>query len=390
MVVRAAARLGLVPVAIFLLVSCGFSDGIPQSEAGGLEGVPTYTLVPLQGVTPAELDAERAARRTIPFFDGHVRSPLDGKTYAFQIAGKPPGKSDETTTVPYVAIFLAVHYPDGTVLDPRQPACGDTISVEQRFLGGPNIVPVRTISNGVDVGTVQLGDGFQRAEFWHILRHTPRYHTVLGAGGPPITVSVNAPPSSKTFKGVCPGAAHRIGEIPIAEFEALVHRVIERHATSTQAAIVLAYNTFQVGRYGNCCINGFHGAFKRPSGVQTFAAATYNDAGAIRYYEQIADINAVTHEIGELLNDPFALPNGRANMAPAWGHVGQYSNGCSPFFEVGDPLDATAYPLKGRGFVYHPQELAFFSWFFRTKPIGTGRKYSFKGTFTMTQGLCSG
>ncbi len=44
---------------------------------------------------------------------------------------------------------------------------------------------------------------------------------------------------------------------------------------------------------------------------------------------------------------------------------------------------------KHGGFTYHPQELAFFSWFFRTRSIGTGGKYSFKGTLTSTQRLCA-
>jgi hypothetical protein len=63
--------------------------------------------------------------------------------------------------------------------------------------------------------------------------------------------------------------------------------------------------------------------------------------------------------------------------------------GCANYLEVGDPLSQSDYALKDGGFTYHPQELAFFSWFFRTKPSwGTGGKYSFKGTFTTTQPLC--
>jgi hypothetical protein len=97
----------------------------------------------------------------------------------------------------------------------------------------------------------------------------------------------------------------------------------------------------------------------------------------------IEDIHAWTHELGELLNDPFV-----SNATPAWGHIGQVG-GCQNNLEVGDPLTGTAFNLKYNGFMYHPQELAFFDWFFRTPSKGTGGLYSFEGTFTSPQGACT-
>ena len=76
------------------------------------------------------------------------------------------------------------------------------------------------------------------------------------------------------------------------------------------------------------------------------------------------------------------------NSTPAWGHIGQV-NGCQANFEVGDPLTGHNFTLDYNGFTYHPQELAFFSWFYRTPSTGTGGKYSFEGAFTKTQGLCN-
>ncbi|MBV9232877.1 MAG: hypothetical protein JO030_02435 [Candidatus Eremiobacteraeota bacterium] len=388
-------RCGVVLTAVVVLAGCGFRGGpapsiapLGNSDVPASGGVPQYLVLPLGDVSAAELRRAHAAGKTIPYFEGHVRSPLDQKTYAFRIVGKAPGTDDARSSIPYVAIFVAIRYPDGTLLSPTEPACGDDVSVEQRFLGGPNFTPTRMTSNGIDIGTVQFGDAFQRAEFWKSVKRAPNYHTVLRAATDPVVVYVNAPASSKTTRGVCAGAGHRTGTIPIADFAAMVGRLVKKHAPTTAIAIVVAYNTFEIGPKGNCCIVGFHGAFKRGGGVQSFASAAYNDAGSIRYYDQIADINATTHELGEVFNDPFPLPNGHANMSPAWGHVGQYVYGCSTYFEVGDPLDATGFPLRRGGFTYHPQELAFFSWFYRTKSSGTGGKYSFNGTFTKAQGPC--
>jgi len=48
--------------------------------------------------------------------------------------------------------------------------------------------------------------------------------------------------------------------------------------------------------------------------------------------------------------------------------------------EVGDPLTGTNFKMKHGSFTYHPQELAFFSWFYRTRSVATEGKYSFEGT----------
>lgn len=148
--------------------------------------------------------------------------------------------------------------------------------------------------------------------------------------------------------------------------------------------MLLTYNTGL--QYSGGSVVGFHGAYKRSSGIQTVTYASYND-----YSDREGDIAIYTHEIGELLDDPFdgIVRDRGANRTPAWGHVGQES-GCSKILEVGDPLTSTTFSLRVRGFTYHPQDLAFFSWFFRTQSIGTGGKYSFNGTFTGFQGLCTG
>jgi hypothetical protein len=84
------------------------------------------------------------------------------------------------------------------------------------------------------------------------------------------------------------------------------------------------------------------------------------------------------------MNDPLTT-----NPTPAWGHVGQVS-GCQSNLEVGDPLSGTTFPVMLNGFTYHPQELAFFSWFYRQKPsIAVNNWYSDQGTFGSYAAPCT-
>jgi hypothetical protein len=87
--------------------------------------------------------------------------------------------------------------------------------------------------------------------------------------------------------------------------------------------------------------------------------------------------------VGEWQNDPNTL-----NPTPSWGHIGQVS-GCQNNLEVGDPLSGTTIAVTVNGFTYHPQELAFFSWFYHQSPsLGVNGWFSNKGTFTSFAAPC--
>jgi hypothetical protein len=352
--------------------------GTGSSPAEINHWVPRYiTMKP--HVDFAQLRTRQGAASTIPFFTGSVKSPLDGRTYNYDIVGSDPTKSSGVTKVSYVPIVLVIKFSDGTVLDPTQPGCNDTVSVADRFFKGPNFVSSPLVSNGVKVGSLQITAAFQRAEFWNSLK-SKKYSTKLVAANAPIIVDINAPGSAKTVAGVCTGNAHRIGEIDINSYDTIVQNLANQYATPKQVPVVLSYNTFET-EGGGCCVLGYHDAYSRSGGTQTYAVGAYNDAG-IFSSEPIEDIHAWTHELGELINDPFV-----GNATPAWGHVGQVG-GCQNNLEVGDPLTGTAFTHKYKGFTYHPQELAFFDWFFRTPSQGTGGKFSFEGTFTTSQPAC--
>jgi hypothetical protein len=324
--------------------------------------------------------AAAAAGAELPMWSSSVVSPLDGKTYPFTMIGTNPQTSPVTTNIPYLPIALIVKFSNGATLDPTKPGCGDTVPVTTRFFSGPNFVDVPLTSNGIDVGTAQVDDGLQRAEFWNYTAGT-NYHVHLKSAEKLRVITVNAPAGSIAVAGVCSGANHDIGEIPINAYDALVQKIDKEYAKTTQLPLILTYNVFET-QSGNCCILGYHSTYTASSGAtQVYSVGAYNDAGIFNV--PIEDIHAWTHEIGEAFNDPFGT-----NIVPAWGHIGQQSK-CQNNLEVGDPLTGTPFALTYKGFAYHPQELVFFSWFFRTPSIGTGSEYSFEGTFTTPQGTCT-
>ena len=81
----------------------------------------------------------------------------------------------------------------------------------------------------------------------------------------------------------------------------------------------------------------------------------------------IQDIRALSHELGEWMDDPLTPAQ---NIVPAWGHIGQVS-GCQNNLEVGDPVAGNAFTVTTGGlfpFTYHPEDLVFLKWFARVTP----------------------
>ena len=341
---------------------------------------PVFTAIPRPVDMRAVLRGVQTGS-TIQTWTSSIKSPLDHNTYNFTIVGTDPSKGGVSTTIKYMPIAVKWHFPGGIVIDPTKPGCNDTVSVVNRFFQGPMFSNVPNSSNGVTLPTTQTTDAFQIAEFWKYTQNS-NYHVLMSPVGPHITiVNANAPAGSAVQAGGCSGSGHDLGEIPINAFDAIEQQLALKYTkTASVMPVILSYNIVETS--GGCCIIGYHSVLTNHGNPQPYATGAYTDPGIFPTGDQ--DIWAWQHEMGEIFNDPYIN-----NATPAWGHVGQVS-GCQNNLEVGDPLTGTNYALSENGFTYHPQELAFFSWFFRQNPsIGTGGKYSYKGTFSSAQGTCN-
>jgi hypothetical protein len=130
-------------------------------------------------------------------------------------------------------------------------------------------------------------------------------------------------------------------------------------------------------------MHGYHSFAGEPTPSQLYVVGDFDATRVIPSSENTASL---THEMGELVNDPYT-----DNQVPPWGHTGQQS-GCQENLEVADPLSGTSMPpvTMPNGYTYDLQELVFFSWFFGGRSIGVNGWYSSNGTFLTDAGPACG
>lgn len=351
-----------------------------------------YAYGSLQGMTTEEAVRGSMAATTIPMGSYSVLSSRDGGTYTGVVVGRSPFfHGNRTTNVPTFIVPVKIHMPDGGVFD---PGVADSTCLSGKVpttvtQSSPIFQPATFTMNGKSVGTTQYIDAFQRAEFWqNISVAGNRYHVMLS----PVTTLAEQTFNVPTNKGgtfTATGGCEHIGIMDINTWDSFVQSTlvpfVAAHGGGTTAfPFFLLYNVvmaspFVPGTGDNCCILGYHNAFVPSLDVQTYGVGDFDTVGAFPGTE---DISALSHEVGEWMNDPIVT-----NPTPAWGHIGQVS-GCQSNFEVGDPLSGTLLPsVTLNSFTYHVQELAFFSWFYGAPSVGTGTSdFSDNDTFTTDAG----
>jgi hypothetical protein len=157
------------------------------------------------------------------------------------------------------------------------------------------------------------------------------------------------------------------------DFGFLVTTLLDIHSrlpqvTPTALAIALTYNVFSTGAAG------FHYAIDFGAGVQTFIVAAYTD----QY-----DIEVLSHEVGEWMDDPLAN-----NPTPGW-LAGQATT-CQFDLEVGDPVSYVTFPVTTGTTTYHPEDLVFVPWFARQTPsTSVNGWYTFLNTYRSPPPVCS-
>ncbi|HVN64880.1 MAG TPA: hypothetical protein VMT58_09605 [Candidatus Binataceae bacterium] len=365
----------------------------PVDLSGGL---PWYTTVKTwQAGTMEAAMSQAAAATTIPLWSYAVNSSRDGNTYTGTMVGRSPFYNGaRETDIPTFIIPVKVVMPDtGHVFDPTAEDPFGCLPAGDTALGLTQQSPIFDapasdwIMNGVDVGTGQYVDAFQRAAFFSDVSVTgDRYHTVLSPVTTLSTVTFNVSAGSgATYTRGC----GMIGVVDITAMDFFVRTEITALAAQgvhpTTFPLFLLYNVV-MGDPGdsitsNCCVIGYHGAGGAP--LQTYSPTDFDSTGIFRH---LANTSVFAHEVGEWMNDPTG-----SNPTPKWGHTGQVS-GCQNNLEVGDPLSGTLFPsvTMPNGYTYDLQELAFFSWFYGSPSLGAGGFFSNNETFGSDAGqVCS-
>jgi hypothetical protein len=327
-------------------------------------------------------DKQKAAPRlSLPHFTNSVS--VQGQRYTFTQLGADPSRSHAPHTVlPVVIIAITAQFDDGSGFDPTflDPCSAHLFPPATLAAQSPIFKPA-----DYGDGARQYLEEFRRLEFWSLTGapggRNPDYSVTVA----PNWLRVGALIKFHGFP-TQPATCGRIGLVDIHQWDTFVRQTIlpafrpYGAGPGNLVLFLLSNVVFFDGNQKKCCTLGYHSWFNS-GGVQTYAVAEIDSS---RAFKNVFDVGVLAHELGEWYDDPLV-----SNATPRWGHVGQVS-GCQGNLEVGDPLSGhfIEVPMPN-GLVYHPQELAFFSWFFGQKPsLGFDGWYSMGGTFRTSAAPC--
>ena len=338
-------------------------------------------------ITAAQARASALAGTTVPEYTANVK--VGTKTFTYTIVGKNPAVhvTNPSTTVTAEIVPLIMKF-GGHTWDPTKvDSCDAGASALTRTQKSPIVVAQAHSFGGTSVGSTQVTDAFQRAEFWKFAKPggvNPGFHVKLAFKTLP-AVTVNVPLAQAATAGIGCGngllGAANINWLDPHLQNVVIPSLASQGVGTTTFPIFLLHNFVEyIGNTSQCCVLGYHNTFNASGGAQTYGLAMYDNSGA---FSGSSDISALSHEVGEWQNDPNTV-----NPTPSWGNIGQVS-GCQANLEVGDPLSGTTFNDTLNGFTYHPQELAFFSWFYHQSPsLGVNGWFSDQGTFKTFAAPC--
>jgi hypothetical protein len=373
-------------VALPAAVSASASTGVPTFKPGHA----LYDVGVHSDITPAQARASALAGTTVPEYTASVM--VGTKTFTYTIVGKNPAikVTNPATTVHAELVPLIMKFSNGDTWDPTKiDSCDSGASALTRTQNSPVVKSQSWTWGGTSIGTGQYIDAFQRAEFWKFAQPAginPTFGDSLSVKTlPAVTIKVPNTWGPAVAKIGC--GNHLLGAVNINKLDPFLQKTVipslasQGVGTTTLPIFVLHNFVEYVGVTSQCCVLGYHNTFSTTAGAQTYSLAMYDNSKA---FSGSSDISALSHEIGEWQNDPNTL-----NPTPSWGHIGQVT-GCQANLEVGDPLSGTTFTDTVGGFTYHPQELAFFSWFYHQSPsLGVNGWYSNQGTFKTFAATCT-
>jgi len=351
-----------------------------------------YIPPPVSDAAPETRAAIRnlsAGSATIALWN-YSTTAYDGMTYQGTMVGRSPfAHGHRATTIPTLLVPVVLTFQStGQVFDPTvtpDPCLGTGNSVADLIVHSPIFQNSDFVSNGVDVGSTQYLDAFQRANFWTQVNGTP-YHTVFTTS-PTVLSPASIPALSVTVPiadgSTLLGSGCDTGFIDINWWDNYVQTTLlpalASNGVNTTTFPQVIFNSVALTIGPNCCALGYHNAFINGGGtLQTYSVNDVDNSGA--FGNAPGDTSVMSHEVAEWMDDPNGV-----NPVPAWGAEGQVSAGnCQNNLEVGDPLTGTLVAsVTLNNFTYTLQELAFYSWFYGQNPsYGSGGKYSNGGTFT--------
>src|SRR5215469_9033982 len=365
-----------------------------SASAATTSGIPTikaHHVMYQAGIHARAIRAGTGSTAAAFSFTNYTASVKVGsKSFKYTIVGKNPAikTSNPASTITAEIVPLVMKFSNGDTWDPtKKDSCDSGASALSRVQNSPIVKSTSFKFGGTSIGNVQVTNAFQRAEFWKFAKPggiNPKFGVALNFKTlKPVTINV---PNADAATGTINCGNGLIGAAEINWLDNHLQSTVLPSLKSqgvgpgTFPLFVLHNFVEYVGTPSQCCVLGYHNSTSTTGG-QTYGLAMYDNSKF--FGNSSRDISAMSHEVGEWQNDPSTV-----NPTPAWGHIGQVT-GCQSNLEVGDPLSGTTFKVSLGGFTYHPQELAFFSWFYRQKPSeGVNGWYSDQGTFRTFAAPC--
>jgi len=295
-----------------------------------------------------------------------------GTKYTYNMVGTAPSANSTATITTYIIpVKIVITNKNGTksTYDPSHVLSNGN-SVTTNTLDSPLFESSTTYTQGgVDVGTTQYVDAYQRANFWGTVKTHTSSHLLLS----PTVLPEQTLSPSRTYGKTGSVFGFTAALVDINWFDSQIPNLITKLAISpNQFAIFLTYDTY-LTQGGQCCIGGYHSSEGSVSDPQSYAEAAYVDhVGAFSQ-----DVSALSHEIGEWADDPLTV-NYNGNNTP-----------CG-ILEVGDPLEGNAnygaYKYVLHGFTYNLQDLVTLPYFGAPTSTSVNGWLSFQGE---SLGVCS-
>ena len=357
-----------------LIASIFSANAFCQNNSGEMKVndviVPHYAVVPphltVDLVSPQKAAAAGLASTVpLPTWNGSFTS--GGTTYTYNMVGTAPS-TNTATTIPVFIIPLKIVIKGvlgGTTTFDPQHVLSNGKTVIQNTLDSPIFTNTTTfIQGGVNVGTTQYIDAYQRANFWGLVQNNLNYHLLLGTPTvlPEQTINVSA---LNGTTGTPFGST--VGEVGINFFDNQVRSLITKFTqiVPNSLPIFVTYDVY-LTQNTQCCIGGYHSSTGSTTAPQAYAHFTYVD-----HPGQFAqDVSALSHEVGEWADDPLVV-NTSGNNTP-----------CG-LLENGDPLENNpnfgGFPYTSGGFTYNLQDLATLPYFGAPPSTSVNNFFTFQG-----------
>ncbi len=273
--------------------------------------------------------------------------------YTDTFVGNAPTGAATTTPSFIIPMVIVV---SGQTFDPRTKQTNGHSALKNTVKSPIFSNEVRFREAGTTLGKTQYIDAFERENFWTQVSANPGYHVLLGKPTIEPTLTLNVP---KGTGSVGTEFGVKVALVDINYIDAQIHTYLSAHPEITAASVpvFMAYNTYETS--GGCCIGGYHSA----NGGQTYMM--YDYVGTPKVFSQ--DVSALSHEMGEWLNDPYINNNSPCGI-----------------YEVGDPLERESnyggYPYTVDGFTYNLQDLAAPPYFGAPPSTSLDGRATFQGT----------